>query len=183
MRRNVLRFKNFRLSLRMGVILLVAGLGGCHRGTGPQGSPGDEPMNAGPAANTPKAGPAKAPSPQQLPPAMEVESIALEAQPFSPVGLTATVRNNGPVTGEIGGQCNFKCPVVIHMESGFLQTAQGTLVPAGTEKVLEPGGGVTNLCDGNKQPLQMSCTFTVRAYPSNGGPTKTIQYSQVVTPP
>jgi hypothetical protein len=183
MRRYVLRFKDLQLSSRIGVVLLVAGLAGCHKDHQSHRNSGDGPVNPVPAVNDPKPVPAATPNPPQMPPSVEVESIRLETLPFRPVGLTATVRNNGPVTGEIGGQCNFKCPVVIHMESGFLQTTQGTLVPAGTEKVLEPGGGVTHLCDGNKQPLQMSCTFNVRAYPSNGGPTKTIQYSQVVTPP
>ena len=93
------------------------------------------------------------------------------------------MRNNGPGEGEVSGACNWTCPAVITQETGFLNTESGELINAGQEKVLSPGGGVVNICDGNKLPVQMKCNFTVQAFPKGDSVPRTITYQQTVSPP
>ena len=161
-------------------ILLAVTLG-CHSSRSSSNSPADMPptsAESAPGGNTQQK---DAPAPPVIP-TMEVKGIALVRLPNQPVGLQATVRNAGPVQGTIGGTCDFKCPVVIKMVSGFVKTMPGTILKPGEEKVLQPGGGVASVCDDNRLPLQMSCTFSVNTLPSSGTG-KQIEFSQTVTPP
>jgi hypothetical protein len=140
-----------------------------------------------PTAQTP-APPPTPPSPkaENVPPAelvIENVGISLDPQMRGPE-LIVRARNAGGSAAEVSGGCQWKCPVVIQQVNGFLQTEDGSLVNAGQDKVLNYGGGIDNVCDGNKLPLPLSCNFSVQTLDSHMqkvGAAQTVRYSQTVT--
>ena len=162
----------------------------------PGPKPPPEPINTVPTPKQPSSGAGQAaagqgnvpPAPENVAPAqLQIESVAIQLNPQEHMPqLAMTVRNTGSSMAETSGSCGWKCPVTIKQITGFLQVENGDYVKPGQEKLLSPGGGVVNVCDGNKLPLTLSCSLSVQTVDSNlkkvGAP-QTLQYSQTVTPP
>jgi len=178
-----------RVAIAAAAFLVVCG---CNSGkhsteSGSTGMIPEAPTNGAGQPPAAKGNVAPAPTENVTPAQLEIEDVAIQLNPQEHTPqLAVTVRNTGSSWAETSGGCEWRCPVTIQQITGGLSVEQGDVVRPGQERVLSPGGGVVNICDGNKLPLPLSCNISVQTLDTHMqkvGGVQTLHYSKTVTPP